>query len=327
MIPLNIYLQEAFDAAWHAAARPRAKRAQDQLEHAVVEYGNAIKDMVAANIFPGDMLWKNFGVTRDGKVVFYDYDEIEYLTDCNFRKVPQAAQRGRRDERRGLVLGRPEGRVPRDLRALPAGQRDRARGLHEAPRRPARRRLLAEPQGAHPGRAGARRVPYEREKRFRAPCRTRWRRRSWHERCHTRATPGNSPVSSSRWRCLSSLSQLTTAHPCRHHALRGLDSRPVQLFQETFMSESIVIVGAARTPMGGFQGDFSSLVGARPRRRRHQGRRRARRHPGRRRRRSAVRQLPDGRPGPGAGAPGGLQGRPARQRRRRHARPRCAARP
>ncbi|ARN22980.1 bifunctional isocitrate dehydrogenase kinase/phosphatase [Piscinibacter gummiphilus] len=73
MIPLNIYLQEA---------SPR------QIERAVVEYGNAIKDLVAANIFPGDMLWKNFGVTRDGKVVFYDYDEIEYLTHCNFRKVP-----------------------------------------------------------------------------------------------------------------------------------------------------------------------------------------------------------------------------------------------
>jgi isocitrate dehydrogenase kinase/phosphatase len=79
MIPLNIYLQEAFDAG-----------EQGQVERAVVEYGNAIKDLVAANIFPGDMLWKNFGVTRNGKVVFYDYDEIEYLTDCNFRKVPQA---------------------------------------------------------------------------------------------------------------------------------------------------------------------------------------------------------------------------------------------
>jgi isocitrate dehydrogenase kinase/phosphatase len=43
---------------------------------------------VAANIFPGDMLWKNFGITRNGKVVFYDYDEIEYVTDCNFRRVP-----------------------------------------------------------------------------------------------------------------------------------------------------------------------------------------------------------------------------------------------
>jgi isocitrate dehydrogenase kinase/phosphatase len=75
MIPLNIYLQDA---------------TREQVEHAVIEYGNAIKDMVAANIFPGDMLWKNFGVTRHGKVVFYDYDEIEYLSDCNFRHVPQA---------------------------------------------------------------------------------------------------------------------------------------------------------------------------------------------------------------------------------------------
>jgi isocitrate dehydrogenase kinase/phosphatase len=74
MIPLNIYLQEA---------------TPEQMERAVVEYGNAIKDMVAANIFPGDMLWKNFGVTRHGKVVFYDYDEIEYLTDCSFRRVPE----------------------------------------------------------------------------------------------------------------------------------------------------------------------------------------------------------------------------------------------
>jgi isocitrate dehydrogenase kinase/phosphatase len=75
MVPLNIYLAEASPA---------------QIEHAVIEYGNAIKDMVAANIFPGDMLWKNFGVTRNGKVVFYDYDEIEYLTDVHFRKVPEA---------------------------------------------------------------------------------------------------------------------------------------------------------------------------------------------------------------------------------------------
>ena len=73
MIPLNIYLQEA---------------GPEGMAHAVVEYGNAIKDLVSANIFPGDMLWKNFGVTRHGKVVFYDYDEIEYLTDCNFRRVP-----------------------------------------------------------------------------------------------------------------------------------------------------------------------------------------------------------------------------------------------
>ena len=82
MIPLNIYLQEAFD---FGLAEPAGR---NQVERAVVEYGNAIKDLVAANIFPGDMLWKNFGITRHGKVVFYDYDEIEYVTDCKFRKVP-----------------------------------------------------------------------------------------------------------------------------------------------------------------------------------------------------------------------------------------------
>ncbi len=86
MIPLNIYLQEA---------------SLGQIESAVIEYGNAIKDLVRANIFPGDMLWKNFGVTRHGKVVFYDYDEIEYLTDCNFRRVP--APRNEEEEMSGEV--------------------------------------------------------------------------------------------------------------------------------------------------------------------------------------------------------------------------------
>ncbi len=86
MLPLNLYLQDATPA---------------QAEAAVIEYGNAIKDLVAANIFPGDMLWKNFGVTRQGKVVFYDYDEIEYLTDCNFRKVP--APRNEEEEMSGEI--------------------------------------------------------------------------------------------------------------------------------------------------------------------------------------------------------------------------------
>ena len=90
MIPLNIHLQEAFDAGgMKPNGDPVAQRAHEQIERGVIEYGNAIKDLVAANIFPGDMLWKNFGITRHGKVVFYDYDEIEYITDCNFRKVPE----------------------------------------------------------------------------------------------------------------------------------------------------------------------------------------------------------------------------------------------
>jgi len=91
MVPLNIYLQDAFDAggANPTDCSPQALRARAKIERAVIDYGNAIKDMVAANIFPGDMLWKNFGITRRSKVVFYDYDEIEYITDCNFRRVPE----------------------------------------------------------------------------------------------------------------------------------------------------------------------------------------------------------------------------------------------
>ena len=94
LIPLNIFLQECLPEADDPARRAA-------LERAVVEYGNAIKDLVAANIFPGDMLWKNFGVTRGGKVVFYDYDEIEYLGDCNFRHVP--APRNEEEEMSGEV--------------------------------------------------------------------------------------------------------------------------------------------------------------------------------------------------------------------------------
>ena len=62
----------------------------EALEHAIKEYGSAIRELAQANIFPGDMLWKNFGITRFGRVVFYDYDEIEYMTDINFRKIPPA---------------------------------------------------------------------------------------------------------------------------------------------------------------------------------------------------------------------------------------------
>jgi isocitrate dehydrogenase kinase/phosphatase len=75
MVPLNLYLERATDV---------------ERERAIVEYGDAIKQMVAADIFPGDMLYKNFGVTRQGRVVFYDYDEVAYVTDCNFRRIPQA---------------------------------------------------------------------------------------------------------------------------------------------------------------------------------------------------------------------------------------------
>jgi isocitrate dehydrogenase kinase/phosphatase len=84
MTPLNLYLQNG---------------TLSEIEHGIKEYGDAIKELIQANIFPGDMLYKNFGVTRHGRVVFYDYDEIEYLTDCNVRHVPQA--RNEEDEMSG----------------------------------------------------------------------------------------------------------------------------------------------------------------------------------------------------------------------------------
>jgi len=71
--PLNLHLREVDEEAGHKA---------------VIDYGNAIRELAAANIFPGDFLLKNFGVTRYGRVVFYDYDELCLLTDCNFRSLP-----------------------------------------------------------------------------------------------------------------------------------------------------------------------------------------------------------------------------------------------
>lgn len=73
--PLDVYLQEAEEESVHSV---------------VVDFGNCIKDLAKSNIFPGDFLLKNFGVTRHGRVVFYDYDEICFITDCRFRKLPEA---------------------------------------------------------------------------------------------------------------------------------------------------------------------------------------------------------------------------------------------
>jgi len=73
MIPLNLYLEQA---------------SEEQQRAVLDDYGLAIKQLAAANIFPGDMLLKNFGVTRHGRVVFYDYDEICFLEEVNFRHIP-----------------------------------------------------------------------------------------------------------------------------------------------------------------------------------------------------------------------------------------------
>jgi len=61
----------------------------EDARRAIVDFGDALKELAATNVFPGDLLLKNFGVTRHGRVVFYDYDELCLLTDCHFRELPE----------------------------------------------------------------------------------------------------------------------------------------------------------------------------------------------------------------------------------------------
>ncbi|MBS0578873.1 MAG: bifunctional isocitrate dehydrogenase kinase/phosphatase [Proteobacteria bacterium] len=84
MTPLNIFLRSA---------------SPEKAERAVLDYGQCIRDLAYTNIFPGDLLLKNFGVTRHGRVIFYDYDELCQVTDCTFRDVPQPSNP--EDEMRG----------------------------------------------------------------------------------------------------------------------------------------------------------------------------------------------------------------------------------
>jgi isocitrate dehydrogenase kinase/phosphatase len=84
MTPLNLFLRTASAGA---------------AERAVVDYGQCIRDLAYTNIFAGDLLLKNFGVTRHGRVIFYDYDELCQVTDCRFRDIPQATNF--EDEMRG----------------------------------------------------------------------------------------------------------------------------------------------------------------------------------------------------------------------------------
>ena len=79
--PLDLFVSEA---------------GETETRDAAIDYGRAIKELAASNIFPGDLFAKNFGVTRHGRVVFYDYDELTLLTDCRFRRIPPS--RGYDDE-------------------------------------------------------------------------------------------------------------------------------------------------------------------------------------------------------------------------------------
>ena len=75
LTPLNLFLREAEPEIAMQAA---------------IDYGQAIRDLALSNVFPGDLLLKNFGVSRHGRVIFYDYDELCFVTDCNFRRIPEA---------------------------------------------------------------------------------------------------------------------------------------------------------------------------------------------------------------------------------------------
>ncbi len=77
IVPLDVYLHEAEPCAAREAVR---------------DYGRAIKELAFTNIFPGDLFMKNFGVTRHGRVVFYDYDELCLITECRFRRIPEARE-------------------------------------------------------------------------------------------------------------------------------------------------------------------------------------------------------------------------------------------
>ena len=74
--PLSLFLREAEPAAAEAA---------------VIDYGHALRDLASSNVFPGDLLLKNFGVTSHGRVIFYDYDEICLVSECVFRDLPRAS--------------------------------------------------------------------------------------------------------------------------------------------------------------------------------------------------------------------------------------------
>lgn len=115
--PLDLYLDEV---------------EPEQARRATLQFGQTIKDLAAADIFPGDMLVKNFGVTRHGRVIFYDYDEVAPLTDCTFRSRPAGAYpEAEFDESPPFYVG-PDDVFPEEWRAFlgPAGPLRHA--LHEA---------------------------------------------------------------------------------------------------------------------------------------------------------------------------------------------------
>ena len=102
--PLNLFLREAEPAAAEAA---------------IIDYGNALRDLAACNVFPGDLLLKNFGVTSHRRVIFYDYDEISLVTDCVFRDLPQPSSEEEETSAEPWFHCGPQRRLPGTMAAVP----------------------------------------------------------------------------------------------------------------------------------------------------------------------------------------------------------------
>ncbi|MFN8237458.1 MAG: bifunctional isocitrate dehydrogenase kinase/phosphatase [Chitinophagales bacterium] len=105
MSPLNLYLQNAnpIDAC-----------------RVILDYGFCVKELAAANIFPGDLLLKNFGVTRHGRVIFYDYDEIARVTDCRFRRLPDVTNEDDTRSNFEMITAEPNDIFPEEFKAFMA---------------------------------------------------------------------------------------------------------------------------------------------------------------------------------------------------------------
>lgn len=105
MTPLNIFLQQAnpIDAC-----------------RVILDYGFCIKELAAANIFPGDLLLKNFGVTRHGRVIFYDYDEIAKVTECRFRRIPVQTDEDDTRSHFEMISAEPNDIFPEEFKAFMA---------------------------------------------------------------------------------------------------------------------------------------------------------------------------------------------------------------
>ena len=162
--PLNLFLREAEPAA---------------AESAIIDYGNALRDLAASNVFPGDLLLKNFGVTSHGRVIFYDYDEICLVSDCVFRDLPQPRSEEEETSARALVSLRAARRISGAMAAVPLHTAGLERRIQAAPCGTADCRMVAGHLRAPIRGAGDRHAGVARRSSGLGACETGGRGRRW----------------------------------------------------------------------------------------------------------------------------------------------------